>query len=101
MPYIDKLRSLLLPDVSARLAAMRTGKIDMLSNTGDAYIQSLDDVESLQKTNPEIDVWPTYAWIAGAFHFNQSLPLTADVNVRKALQMSVDRETISATYYKG
>ena len=101
LPYIDKLRSLLLPDVSARLAAMRTGKIDMLSNTGDAYIQSLDDVESLQKTNPEIDVWPTYAWIAGAFLFNQSLPLTADVNVRKALQMSVDRETISATYYKG
>ena len=31
LPYIDEYRSLLMPDVSARLAAMRTGKIDMLS----------------------------------------------------------------------
>ena len=31
LPYIDELRSLLMPDTSTRLAAMRTGKIDMLS----------------------------------------------------------------------
>ena len=101
LPYIDTLRSLVIPDSSARLAAMRTGKIDMLSNTGDAFITSIDDVESLQKTNPEIEVWPRYSWITGPSIFNQSLPLMQDVNVRKALQMSVDRETISATFFKG
>ena len=101
IPYIDELKSLLIADISARLAAMRTGKIDMLSNTGDAHLANIDHVESLQKTNPEIDVWPADAWPAGVFMFNHSLPLTQDVNVRKALQMSIDRETISATFYKG
>ena len=101
LPYIDTLRSLVIPERSARLAAMRTGKIDMLSNTGDAFITSIDDLESLQKTNPEIEVWPRYSWITGPSIFNQSLPLMQDVNVRKALQMSVDRETISATFFKG
>ena len=101
LPYIDTLRSLVIPEGSARLAAMRTGKIDMLSNTGDAFITSIDDLESLRKTNPEIEVWPRYSWITGPSIFNQSLPLMQDVNVRKALQMSVDRETISATFFKG
>ena len=101
IPYIDELKSLLISDISARLAAMRTGKIDMLSNTGDAHLANIDHVESLQKSNPEIEVWPADAWPAGVFNFNQSLPLTQDVNVRKALQMSIDRETISATFYKG
>ena len=100
LPYIDELRSLLIPDVSARLAAIRTGKIDMLTNTGDAYIQNVDYIETLQRTNPEIEVWPLYTFIYPLL-FNQSLPLMQDVNVRKALQMAVDRETISATFFKG
>ena len=101
LPYIDELRSLLIPDMSARLAAMRTGKIDMLSNTGDAVIYNIDDLESLQRTNPEIEVWPVYSWIGGAYFFNWALSPTSDVDVRKALQMAVDRETISATFLKG
>ena len=100
LPYIDEYRSLLMPDISTRLAALRTGKIDMLSNAGDSPLTNVDNVDSLQKTNPEIEVSRIYIWIDGAFGFNQSLPLMQDVNVRKALQMSVDRETISATFFK-
>ena len=101
LPYIDELRSLLMPDMSARLAALRTGKLDHMGNPGDAYINSIDDLENLQRTNPEIEVWPAYGGPTGSFLFNWALPPTADVNVRKALQMSVDRETIYATYFKG
>ena len=101
LPYIDEYRSLLMPDMSTRLAALRTGKLDMMSNVGDAYITSIDDVVSLQQTNPEMEFWPIFSRPSGTFYFNQSLPLMQDVNVRKALQMSVDRETINATYNKG
>ena len=101
LPYIDELRALKMPDESTRLAALRTGRIDMLSNTGDAHITNLDNLESLQKSNPELEVWPAYSFIPGTLVFNQSRPLTADINVRKALQMSVDREAISATFFKG
>ena len=40
LPYIDEYRSLLMPDMSTRLAALRTGKIDYMGNTGDEYLLS-------------------------------------------------------------
>ena len=101
LPYIDEYRSLHIPDLSTRLAGLRTGKIDMMGTTGNANIYSIDDIVSLQKTNPEIDVWPSYAEGNPSFLFNQSLPLTQDPIVRQAMQMSVDRDTIAATFFKG
>ena len=101
LPYIDVYRSLLMPDMSTRLAALRTGKIDYMGNTGDANIYSPDDLETLQKTNPEIVVWSVFGGPSGQFNFNWALPPVDDPNVRKALQMSVDRQSISATYFKG
>ena len=101
LPYIDTYRALLMPDMSTRLAALRTGKVDMMSNTGDAAIYSMDDLETLQRTNPEIEVWASYRGADGGFLFNHELSPTDDVRVRKALQMAVDRETISAAYFRG
>ena len=101
LPYIDTYRALLMPDMSTRLAALRTAKVDIMSNTGDAAIYSIDDLETLQRTNPEIEVWPLYRGPDGIFLFNHSVAPTDDVGVRKALQMAVDRETISATYFRG
>ena len=101
LPYIDEYRSLLIPDVPARLAAMRTGKIDMLGKVGESNIYSIDDLEALQRTNPEIEVWSHYGSASGIFVFNWALPPVDDPIVRKALQMAVDREKISATYFKG
>ena len=101
LPYIDEYRQLLMPEISTRLAALRTGKVDFMGNEGDGYITSIDDLEALKQTNPEIAVWPSLGAAAGVFWFNQALPITADVNVRKAMQMAVDRETIAATYFRG
>ena len=101
LPYIDTYRALLMPDMSTRLAALRTGKVDMMSNTGDAAIYSPDDLETLQRTNPEIEVHSLYRGPDGGFLFNHALAPTSDVRVRKALQMAVDRETISASYFRG
>ena len=101
IPYIDELRSLLMPDIATRLAALRTGKVDLMSQLGDTYIQNIDDVATLQRTNPDMEFWSVYGRPTGVFYFNQSLPLFQDVKVRKALQMAVDRDTISASYFKG
>ena len=102
LPYIDTYRSLLMPDISTRLAALRTGKIDLIANPGDANIYSVDDADSLKLTNPEIEMWLAYLGPQGEFLFNMGgLPPVDDPIVRKALQMSVDREAVSATYFKG
>ena len=101
LPYIDEYRALLMPDMSTRLAALRTGKIDYMGNTGDVNIYSIDDLETLQRTNPEIEAWSVYGGPSGQFNFNWALSPVDDPNVRKALQMAVDRENISATYFRG
>jgi peptide/nickel transport system substrate-binding protein len=101
LPYIDELKSLLIPDMAARLAGLRTGKIDIMGNTGDAYINSVDDMQSLQRSRPDIDIWPAYITQGGVFFYNWTLPPTDDVRVRKALQMAVDREAIAKSFFKG
>jgi peptide/nickel transport system substrate-binding protein len=101
LPYIDELKSLLIPDMAARLAGLRTGKIDIMGNTGDAYINSVDDMQSLQRSRPDIDIWPAYITQGGVFFLNWTLPPLDDVRVRKALQMAVDREAIAKSFFKG
>ena len=55
LPYIDQLRALIMPEVATYMAALRTGKVDYIGVTGGSYMTStLDQVESLQRTNPEI-----------------------------------------------
>ena len=101
LPYIDEYRSLLMKEPAARLAALRTGKIDMMGNAGDANIASIDNLLTIQRTNPEIDVWPVFGMGTAQFVFNLALPPISDLNVRKALNKAVDRETVSATFHKG
>ena len=100
VPYIDELRSVLLPDEATRIAALRSRKVDYVGNPGDSQISNVDTIESLQKSNPELQ-FHFIVNTPGALIFNQSLPLTQDVRVRKALQMAVDNEAINASIYKG
>jgi len=48
LPYIDGIKTLILPDMSTRIAALRTGKIDMLDTV------FADDAVSLKKTTPDL-----------------------------------------------
>ena len=101
LPYIDEYRSLLMKEPAARVAALRTGKIDMMGNAGDANIASIDNLLTIQRTNPELDVWPVYGMGTAQFVFNLALSPTSDLNVRKALNMAVDRETVSLSFHQG
>ena len=48
LPYIDKIKYLIIPDSSAALASMRAGKIDVMDAV--TPVQA----EAMRKTNPEI-----------------------------------------------
>ena len=100
VPYIDELRSVLLPDEATRIAALRSRRVDYVGNPGDSQISNVDTIESLQKSNPELQ----FHFIRnspGTLIFNQSLSPMQDVRVRKALQMAVDNEAINASIHKG
>ncbi|MDE0027023.1 MAG: ABC transporter substrate-binding protein [Spirochaetaceae bacterium] len=59
---------------------------------------AFDGMRQDARPRAHVDV---YGRPTGVFYFNQSLPLFQDVKVRKALQMAIDRETISASYFCG
>ena len=102
LPYVDEINAVILPDMAARLAALRSGKIDVLGTAGDSQIRSIDQLKSLQEKNPEINMW-TFEFRAGTgFIFNNvNNPPFNDVRVRRAMQMALDLETINETFFSG
>ena len=102
LPYIDGLTALIMPDEATRIAALRSGKIDLLAMfVGYGQIASIDQVESLKKTNPELKMeWMSYRSMT-SWTVNTSRPPFDDVRVRHAMQMALDLETINNTYWGG
>ena len=100
LPYVDETRYLIIPEEATLQAALISGKID-LRGPGGARLASLDTVDSLQKTNPEIVLHADSLSSMNAFAANVRVPPFDDVRVRKAMQMALDLETINATFFKG
>ena len=101
LPYVDKLRALVMPEVATQLAALRSGKVDYMGVTGAAQIRIIDQVESLERTNPEIEMWPYATRSDNGFAMNIQKPPFDDIRVRKAMQMALDLQTITNSYFKG
>ena len=61
----------------------------------------MDVIRSLQRTNPEIEVYSYYQRAFQVFGLNIRNAPFDDVRVRHALQMALDLETINDTYFGG
>ena len=96
LPYVDQLRALFMPEVATYLAALRTGRVD-----NGYQLRTLDQVESLQKTNPELVIVPFANRSDNGIGMNTQIKPFDDINVRKAMQMAVNVEEINNAYYKG
>lgn len=97
LPYIDTARELLIPDLSTTLAALRTGKLDLLS----AVLS--EDGRNLIRTNPQLQ-HVTYL-AAGSDYFamrqdKKDKPYN-NIKVRQALTLATDFEAIKRDFYKG
>lgn len=95
LPYLDGIDLYVMPDLSARLAAVRGNKVDLLR---------VDDVPTgleMQRTNPELKVQrcPYSAGASLAMRVDQ--PPLNDVAVRRAISMAIDRATLLRTVYEG
>ena len=60
--------------------------------------KSVDAVDSLRQTNPEIVLHTHYFRSTANFAANVRVPPFDDVRVRKAMQMALDLETIADTF---
>ena len=102
LPYADELRGLFMEEEATRIAAMRTGQVDIIHTSGGATeIKTAEQVEALLRTNPDIQVGPYFIRALQVFGVNQRRAPFDDIRVRQALQMSIDREAINESYYGG
>ncbi len=90
LPYADKLRFLVIGDMATTLAALRTGKIDLVEGI------SWEQAASLTKTNPELLQVSAPGRGAGLGMRVDLAPFT-DIRVRQAIQKAIDLKTIAAT----
>ena len=101
LPYIDRLRALVMPEAATRLAALRTAQVDYVGRIGNSPIRSLDQIGNLERTNPELVLYPYYARSDSAVGLNVQLPHFSDVRVRKAMQMAINLEEANNALYRG
>ncbi len=98
LPYLDSVRFIILPDASTRQAAIRTGKIDMMSSV------SKDDAATLKKTAPQLK-----EFMSLSFQGRGNPPLNMridtkpfdDIRVRRAMNMAIDFNAILQGYFGG
>ena len=101
LPYVDRLRNLLIREPATVAAALRTAKLDMIITA--ASYMNVEFAESIKRTDPQIKL---YKWDYRSNYnlaaYNPFVPSpTDDIRVRHAIQMALDLETIVNTYFKG
>lgn len=97
LPYIDTLKLLIVPDISTRMAVLRTGMLDWASGvTG-------EDARGLKKTVPRLnsDQYTTTGPMAIGMRLDKPELPYKDKRVRHALMMATDFNAIVKDLYGG
>jgi peptide/nickel transport system substrate-binding protein len=92
VPQVDTVTVRNIPELSARLTALRTGEVDVVWGIPDDQLGALQGEDTLTvETVPSTAVYTMW--------FNSSIPSLATPEVRRALWQAVDFETIISTLY--
>jgi peptide/nickel transport system substrate-binding protein len=97
LPYADVFKILIIPDNSTRMAAMRTGKIDLLVRI------PWEDGRALLQSSPELKYDKSSYAIWSTLDFRVDKPELPwyDLRVRRALCMAFNNQEMADTYYGG
>jgi peptide/nickel transport system substrate-binding protein len=94
LPYADECKTVGIPDMATALAALRTGRIDLITDV------NWQQANSLSRTNPEL-LQAKLPNMGTCVELRCDKAPFTDINVRKSLQMAIDRQTIAQSHYGG
>jgi peptide/nickel transport system substrate-binding protein len=92
-PAVGRLELRPLPDATSRLAAVRTGQVDLATNVPHEHVEGLERDGIRVATRPGIQ--------ALYVRLNMRKPPLDDIRVRQAIAHAVDIDQIIATVYGG
>ncbi|MBI2851467.1 MAG: ABC transporter substrate-binding protein [Chloroflexi bacterium] len=94
LPYLDSVRSLIIPDASTRQAAFRTGKIDIID-------LGFEDAGRMRQQVPALKEVAAGASSAPSTPIRIDKAPFTDVRVRRAMFMAIDFNAILKNLYPG
>ncbi len=95
LPYLSEVQVLIMPEDATALAAMRSGKMDIM------YGMKQSQAQQMAKTNPEILQIPVVGQQADCIMPRSDKAPFNNIKVREALQMSISLADIASNYYGG
>lgn len=96
-PFVDEIRYLFSKDEQARLAALRTGKVDLMTDVRAEFAQEM-------QKNPKLKDLKWSKWLYNSptlliFRFDKK-PFD-DIRVRRAFNLAVNQQEILDKFWKG
>jgi len=97
LPYLDKIKYLIIEDQSTMQAAFRTGRLDQMGNF------TIESRAQMVAQQPDLKEAVGGLWAVALLGMRTDLPGTpyADVRVRQAMMMATDFNEINEGLYEG
>ena len=102
LPYLDFWQYIVFNDITAKIAALRTHKLDILNM--DVQAVPWQDKGSLEQTNPEIQSRkssPTTYWMHIRMDHPESTSPWVNKIVRYAAMLAIDHCSVARDFYQG
>jgi len=100
LPYLDQIQFIVVPDQTTRMAMFRTGKVEYAQGFGSNLKELkriLGQVDGMQITAVAAD---GRGWVISP-QLGGTNPITADVNVRRAMSLALDEKGMSDVIWEG
>jgi len=94
LPYLDRVRMLVIQDLAVQQAALKTGKVDWLEKV------DINQGDTILKTNPELQSMEFLSHSASGMYLNMQGRVAPfmDIRVRQALKLAIDQQGILRDY---